>query len=153
MLPDLPARPPRGPPSTSSSTSEVDTTEPTDSTPRGPAIDVVFNIGGRHCQNRRQHPPGGPVIDVLFNLDGGHCRTRLQLPQGARHGRLLQPRWWTLLDPPVAPPRGPPSTSSSTSVVDVAGPTDSAPRGPTIDVFFNLGGGRYRTRRHRPQGP
>jgi hypothetical protein len=82
----------------SSSTSEVDTTEPTSSTSRGPAIDVVFNIGGGHCQNRRQHPPGGPssmsystsvmdavrpasssprgpALDVFFNLGGGRCRT------------------------------------------------------------------------------
>jgi hypothetical protein len=43
--------------------------------------------------------------------------------QGARHQRRLQPRWWTLLDPPTA-----------------------APRGLAIDVFFKLGGGCYRTR-------
>jgi hypothetical protein len=41
---------------------------------------------------------------------------------------------------------------SSTSVVDATGPTGSAPRGPAIDVFFNLGGGRYRTHRQRPPG-
>jgi hypothetical protein len=67
------------------------------------------------------------------------------------------------------PPENPPSMSSSTSMVDAVGPTDSAPlgarhrhhlqnsvvdaarpagstpRGPTIDVFFNLGGGHYQT--------
>jgi hypothetical protein len=35
-----------------------------------------------------------------------------------------------LPDPPAAPPRGLPSMSSSTSVVDTGGPTDSAPKGP-----------------------
>jgi hypothetical protein len=34
-------------------------------------------------------------------------------------GRLLQPRWRTLPDPPVVPPKG-----------------------PAIDVIFNIGGGR-----------
>jgi hypothetical protein len=39
-------------------------------------------------------------------------------PQGARHQHLLHPRWWPLLDPPAAPTGG-----------------------PTINVFFSLGGG------------
>jgi hypothetical protein len=43
-------------------------------------------------------------------------------PLGARHRRHLQ-----------------------NSVVDAARPAGSTPRGPTIDVFFNLGGGRYQT--------
>jgi hypothetical protein len=57
--------------------------------------------------------------------------------QGARHRRRLQTRWWTLSDPPAAPSGGPPSTTSSTStchrchlqnsVVDAAGPADTAP--------------------------
>jgi hypothetical protein len=47
-----------------------------------------------------------------------------------------QTQWWTLPDPSVVPPRGPPSTSSSNSVVDATGPTDSAPREPAIDVIF-----------------
>jgi hypothetical protein len=42
--------------------------------------------------------------------------------------------------------------SSSTSLVDAAGPTGSAPRGPTINVVYNLGGGRYWTHRQRPPG-
>jgi hypothetical protein len=41
------------------------------------------------------------------------------LAKGAHHRRPLQPRWWPLLDPLAAPPRG-----------------------FAIDVFFNLGGGR-----------
>jgi hypothetical protein len=31
--------------------------------------------------------------------------------------------------------------------VDAARPAGSTPRGPAIDVFFNLGGGRYQTYR------
>jgi hypothetical protein len=41
-------------------------------------------------------------------------------PQGARHRRLLQLRWWPLSDPTAAPPKG-----------------------PTIDAFFNFGGGHW----------
>jgi hypothetical protein len=81
-----------------------------------------------------------------------------------------------LSDPPTAPLGGPPSTSTSTSVVDAVWPTNSTPtepaidilkprwwplsdpltspsKGSAIDVFFNLGGGRYRTHRQRPLGP
>jgi hypothetical protein len=43
---------------------------------------------------------------------------------------------------------GPPSMSS-TPMVAAAGPADSTPQGPTIDVF-NFGGGRYRTCRQHP---
>jgi hypothetical protein len=81
---------------------------------------IVFNLSGGCRQTHRQRHLRG-AIDVFFNLDGGPCRTRWQ----GRH-RHLQHRWWTLSDPPVAPPRG-----------------------PTIDVFFNLGGGRCR---QCPQG-
>jgi hypothetical protein len=56
-------------------------------------------------------------------------------PQGTRHQRLLQPLWWSLSDPPTAPPGGLPSTYCSTSVVDVVGPTGSTPRGPTIYIL------------------
>jgi hypothetical protein len=42
--------------------------------------------------------------------------------------------------------------SSSTSLVDAVGPTDSAPRGPAIDVVCNLSGGRYWSHRQRPPG-
>jgi hypothetical protein len=83
---------------------------------------------------------------VFFNIGGGHYRTHRQCPLGAL-----------------------PSTSSSTSVVDDAGPASSAlqgarhrchlqhrwwtlsdplavpPRGATIDVFFNLSGGCCQT--------
>jgi hypothetical protein len=39
---------------------------------------------------------------------------------------------------PAAPPRGPPSTFSSSSVVASPGGTDSTPEGPAIDVWLNL---------------
>jgi hypothetical protein len=91
-------------------------------------------------------PPMGHSIDVVFKLDGGRYRTHRQRLQGALHRHRLKTRWWTLRDPPAAPPRGLPLTSSSTSVVDVAGPTGRAPpRGPAINVIFKLGGERCRT--------
>jgi hypothetical protein len=51
-----------------------------------------------------QHPPGGPTIDV-FKFGGDRCRTL-----------------------PPSPPRGPPSTSS-TSVVTAVGPCRQHPQG------------------------
>jgi hypothetical protein len=115
----------------------------------------------------------GPAIDVFFNISGGRCQTHRRCPPGSHHRRLLQHWWWPLLDPLAAPPRGLPSTSSSTLVVDTAGPadsalggqplmcsstlvvaasgpTDSAPRWPAIDVFFNIGGGCRQTHRQCP---
>jgi hypothetical protein len=38
-------------------------------------------------------------------------------------------------------------------VVVAAGNTDSTPKGPTIEVFFNFGGGCYQKYRQHPQGP
>jgi hypothetical protein len=64
---------------------------------------------------------------IVFNLGGGCRQTHRQRPQGACHQRLLQPQWWMLSHPSVEPPRGQPLTLSSTSVVDVVRPTDSAP--------------------------
>jgi hypothetical protein len=85
---------------------------------------------------------------------------------------------WLLPEIPVAPPRGPSSTSSSISVVATVGDIDStsqgahhrrllqlrwwllpeiptAPlRGPAIDVFFNFGGGCCRRyQEHLPGAP
>jgi hypothetical protein len=48
-------------------------------------------------------PPRGGTIDVFFNIGGGRCWTRRQHP------------------------KGPPSTSSSTSVMAAVGPIDNAP--------------------------
>jgi hypothetical protein len=44
--------------------------------------------------------------------------------------------------------------SSSSSVVATAGPIDSTPKGPAINVFFIFHGGRYRThQQHNPGVP
>jgi hypothetical protein len=69
-------------------------------------------------------PPKGLVIDVFFNFGGGRYQIRRQHP-----------------------PRGLPSTPSSTLVVATGEPTDSTPKGPAIDVFFNFDGDRCRTHR------
>jgi hypothetical protein len=61
-------------------------------------------------------PTQGSAIDVIFNLGRGCCQTHRQRPQGPRHRCLLQPQWWTLSDPLVAPRRGPTSTSTSTAI-------------------------------------
>jgi hypothetical protein len=88
----------------------------------------------------------GPAIDV-FNYGGGRYRTCRQHPLGA-HCRCLQLWWWPLPDLPLAPPRGPPLTSS-TLVVAAAGPAASTQRAPAVDVF-NFSGGRCRTYRQHP---
>jgi hypothetical protein len=149
-------------PTVESSTSVVAAARPAASSPRGPTINVS-SFGGDHCRPCHQHPQGarrrrlqhrwrplseiptaiprGPAIDV-FNIGGGRCRTCRQQPQGARHQRLQL--WWSLLPNLLpTPPRGPPSTSS-TSVVAIAGPTTSTPQGATIGVF-NFGSGRCQT--------
>jgi hypothetical protein len=53
---------------------------------------------------------------------------------------------------PDSTPRGPASTSSSTTMVAAAGAPDSTPRGPAIDVFINYDGGRCRSSWQHPQG-
>jgi hypothetical protein len=161
--------------------------------PRGPPS-MFLSIDGGHSRISVR----GPAIDVFFNLSSGHYQTHWQRPPGACHRCPLQPQWWLLLDPLVAssrgatidiifnlsgghcwtrrqrPLEGPPSISSSTSVVATARPTSSAPQeahhrhhlrpqwwllsdlsvalpmGPTIDVFFNLGGGHCQTRLQHP---
>jgi hypothetical protein len=178
----------------SSSSSLVDAVGPVESALGGPPS--MSSSTSVAADGLAGSTPRGPGIDVFFNIGGGRYRIRLQHPQGARHRRLLQPWWWSLPDPPTALPRGPtidvffnigggrcqsrwqrplgapPSMSSSTSVVDAIGPTDiatqgarhrrsstsvvdavrvvsSAPRGPTID-FFNHGGGRCWAHRQCP---
>jgi hypothetical protein len=134
--------------------------------PRGPALDVIFNLGGGCCQTHRQRPPWGlpstpsstSVVDAAGPADSA--------PQGACHSSTLMvdadgPTDSAPLGPTIDvvfhisgrhcwtrhqhPPRGPPSTSSSISVVDADRPASSAPRGPTINIIFNLGGGRCQT--------
>jgi hypothetical protein len=57
-------------------------------------------------RGQKQSPPKGPAIDVFFNFSGGCCRSyRQHLP------------------------RGPPSTSSSTSVVVTVGATGNTSQG------------------------
>jgi hypothetical protein len=137
----------------SCSNSVVNTAEPTDNAPQG----VRHR---RHLQSRwwtlpepPAMPPRAPAIDVVFNLGGGHCRTRWQHPQRAHHQRHLQPRWWMISDPLAAPPRGPcHQRRLQNSVPDAVGPTGSAPRGPTIDIILNLGGGCRQTHWQRPLG-
>jgi hypothetical protein len=159
----------------SSSKSVVDAAGPTGSTPREPAIDVVFKLGARRYRTRQQLPLGGPPSMSSSNSvvnaagpasnapQGGRHRRHLQTqwstlpnllvaPPGARHQRRLQPRWWTLPDPPAAAPGGSPSTSSSNLVVDAAGPSGSTTSGPAINIIFKLSGGRCRTHQHRPLG-
>jgi hypothetical protein len=58
--------------------------------------------------------------------------------QGPRHRCLHQLHWWLMLELPVAPPGGPPSTSCSTMAIAAAGTTSITPRGPAIDVWLNL---------------
>jgi hypothetical protein len=106
--------------------------DPSTAPPRGSTIDVVFKLGGGHCQTQQQRPPPrGVAIDIVSNLGGRCCRTHRQhplwappsmtsstsvvdtagsagsAPKGARHRCHLQPRWWMLSDPPAAPPRWP----------------------------------------------
>jgi hypothetical protein len=73
-------------------------------------------------------PPRDPAIDVFYNFGGGRCRTRQQHPPG-----------------------GPPSMSSTTSVVTAIGATGSTPRA-AIDIFYNFDSGRCRTHWHPPRG-
>jgi hypothetical protein len=79
------------------------------------------SVGGR--SQTPASPNRGTTInvtssDTMYNYGGGHCPTR----------------WYH-------PPRGPPSTSSSTMVVAATGPVDSTPRGPAIDVFLSYSDG------------
>jgi hypothetical protein len=95
---------------------------PTGSAPRGPAIDVFFNLGGGHCWTHQQCPLRAPPSISASTSVVATTGPTGSAPQGTHHQRLLQPRWWPLPDPPTVPPRG-----------------------PAIDVFFNLGGGCCRT--------
>jgi hypothetical protein len=114
----------------SSSTSMVDAAKPADSTPKGPSIDVFFNLSGGRCRTYPQcPPPGGPPSTSSSISVVDAARPAGSTPQGVRHQCHLQHQWWTLPDPPEAPPRG-----------------------PAIDVFFNLNGGCCWTRRQCPQG-
>jgi hypothetical protein len=139
--------------------------------PRGPAIDVSNFDGGR-CQTCHQHSLGGPPSTSSTSVVAAVGDTG-STPRGCH--RRLQLRWWSLLDLPPAPPRGPaiavsnfsggrcwtyhqhspvsPPSTSSTLVVAAVGDTDSTPRRPAIDIF-NFGGGRcQRYWQHPPLAP
>jgi hypothetical protein len=110
-----------------SSTLVEATTGHADSTRRDPTIDAFFNFDGDRYWTRRLHLSGGPPStssSTLVVAATGHAGSA---PQQAHHRCLLQIRWWPLLDPPTAPPRG-----------------------PTIDLFFNIDGGRCQTHRQHP---
>jgi hypothetical protein len=107
-------------------------------------------------------------MDVFFNFGGGRCRTCQQYLPGDPPSTTSVV---TAVRPTGNTPRGPPLMSSSTLVVATAGPSGSAsqgshhrrllqlqcwplsdlpaatPRGPTINIFFNFGGGHCRTYR------
>jgi hypothetical protein len=120
---------PRGSPSTSSLTSVVVAVRPTDSTPQGPRHQSLLQLRWWLLLDPLTTPTKGLTIDIYSNFGGGSCRTRRQHPQ------------W-----------GPPSTSSSTSVVAAAGPARSTPKGATMYVYFNFGDDRCWTRWQHPQG-
>jgi hypothetical protein len=153
-LPDPPAASPRGPPSTLSSNLVVDAARLIGSAPQGARHRHHLQPWWWMLPDPLAVPPGGSPSTSSSKLGGGRCRTHRQHP-----------------------PRGPPSTSYSTWVVESAGLTDSAPyrgvhhrrrlqprwwtlpdlpatppRGPAIDVISNLNGGHCRTHRQRPQG-
>jgi hypothetical protein len=121
-------RPLRGRPSTSSPNSVVDAVKPIGSAPQGAAIDVIFKLGCRNCRTRRQRPPGGSPSTSYSNSVVDAAEPTGSAPQGGRHRRRLQ-----------------------NLVADVVEPAGSAP-GPTINVVFNIGGGRSRTHRQHPSG-
>jgi hypothetical protein len=88
-------------------------------------------VGTDACSNRdTSRAPWCHMNKICPNKhrqDGGRCRTYRQQPQRAHHQRLLQTRWRPLPDLLAETPRGPPSTSSSNSVVAATGPTGSNP--------------------------
>jgi hypothetical protein len=86
------------------------------------------------------------------SVDGGRSRIyNFGTYQGGRRRRFLALMVDAPGSPALTPLRGP--------VVDVfyvvdGGRSQISVKGPTIDVIFNLGGGRYWTHRQRPpQGP
>jgi hypothetical protein len=90
---------------------------------------------------------------VIMSEICGSARAAGALGQPPR-GHLLLPTSFFCRTHFISPwtQGGPPSTSS-TSVVAAAGPADSNPQGPAIDVS-NFVGGRCRTcRQHPPGGP
>jgi hypothetical protein len=139
---------PGGPPSTSSSTSVVAAAGAPGSTSQGARHRHLHQLRWWPLSELPAAPCGGPAIDVLINFGGGCCWSSRQYPlrgppstscstsvvdaagapgstlQGARHQRPHQLRWWPLPELPAAPPRG-----------------------ATIDVLLNFGGGHCQSSR------
>jgi hypothetical protein len=103
--------------------------------PRGPSIDDIYpNNNGKTMVVAT-----GPTNSILQGPHHRHLALKVvtvaeptgNTPQGAHHRRLL-----------------------TNSMVAAAGPTNSTPKSPAIDVFYNFGGGHYQThRQHPPRGP
>jgi hypothetical protein len=130
-----------GPPSTASLTSVVATIGSTTSTLQGAHHRHLLQLWWWPLPNPPAACPRGPVINAFYNFSGGPSRIHQQHPRGAHDRRLLQLHWWPLPDPLAAPPRGPPSMSSIISLVATTRSAGSTPRGPTINVLYNFGGG------------
>jgi hypothetical protein len=107
--------------------------------PRGPAIDIFFNLSGGRCRTRQQCPPGVPSSMPPSNSVVDAAGPTGSTPQGGHHRCRLQTRWWTLSDPPTTP--------SSGSAIDVF-----FNLGPPSTSSSKLGGGRCRTHWQRPLG-
>jgi hypothetical protein len=84
-------------------------------------------------------------------FESGHQQGPL-VPYEQNLPQQTSTRWWPLPYLPTATPEGPPSTSSSNSVEAIAGSVGRNPQGAAIDIFFKLGGGRYRTYWQQPLG-
>jgi hypothetical protein len=102
--------------------------------------------------------PGAYDLTFVWGsaLPDGHPLEQLVLMGCPNYTACLA--WYCTLsvcaaEPTGSAPRGPPSRSSSTSVVDATGPTNNAPRGATINDVFNLGGGRWGARHRRHLQP
>jgi hypothetical protein len=93
----------------------------------------------------------GPAIDV-FNFGGGRYQTLPLAPPGGPPS-TSSTSVVTVAGPCRQHPSGGPPSTSSTSEVAAVGSAASTHQGPAINVF-NFGGGRCRTcRQHPPGGP
>jgi hypothetical protein len=127
--------PPGHPPLTSSSTSVVDAAGPIGSTPRAPAIDVISNLGGGRCRTHRKRPQGPHHRRSLQNLVVDAVGPTDSAPQEAHHQCHLQPRWWTLPNPPIMP-LGAHHRCLTATGSRCQYPLPTPPRGPLVDYHY-----------------